>query len=1151
MHYRLFGGLQVQHDDRPLELGPPKQRAVLAVLLVEAGRVVAADRMVELLWGDDATKARSSLQAYISHLRRILGSEVLLTQSPGYRLAVERADIDVYRFLDLVANGRAELRDGDAAAARVVLDEALTLWDSPLPEFAAEPFAVELNERLRAARLSAIEGAAEADLALGDHASAIARLEPEAADQSLQERLHWLLALALYRAGRQADALRAIDRVRRALADTAGLELGPELRQLEADVLAHAKGLSWEPPPDRPAPTRPPTPMLVGRDSERRELLDALDRAGAGHGGTAVLIGEPGIGKTRLLEDLRDAAAARGFSTAWARCAESGAAPPFWPITQISEQLRDAGVLGREMVAPDDRDSDETAAARVRFEIYRAVAARLATLDRPLLAVIDDIQWADPDSLRLLEHLAAELAPTRVLIAVSTRPLDDTAPDALVDCLAEVARSPNAVQLRLGGLDVGAVSMWLSSVATSTEDVAVVIHERSGGNALFVKELVDLLAAEGRLDDPEAVRSARGIPPGVQFVVRRRVARLPAVSQQLLSIAAVIGHSFEPEVLAAAAECETVEALDALSPAFDAGLLVDAGTTYRFSHALVADALADEVNASRRARIHAAAARALADAAGPSLGPDVAVIAHHAHAGIAAGTGALAIDASIRAAELAVARSADLDAANHWSGAAVALARHRPADVAARVGARIEEANALLRADHTAHAKAAVLTAIDDADAGDLVDEMVRAAMLLNHAHVWTNEAYAVVDDRAIAALERTLARMDHDDLVRRAEVLAALASELVFSDARRHRTVCDEAEEVARAAGDPRTLARVLVAVQLPNRPGDLDVRARRAHQIVDLVELNALSEDLAFAGHHHLAQVAFEMADIDRSAAHLADARAAIANLPGTKFRSQLYWFESAIHFLQGRYETGQALSAEAHQIHRRARGVDADILWLAGVLIEAVDLGGLEPFIDTMPDQARRTAYRRNAQEQVAFGLLEAGRPDLAGGLIAEFGDEASFPDDWTTLTGATAALHVRAELELVDATAAVHAFLEPYAGRWACSGSSPAGAGPVDLALARADALLGDTDRARVRFASAVQTCDRNRTLAWLTRSLVHQGRFLTASGEVAAGQAALARAGELADRHGFVYLRRRLHTPKPRRAKPAPTGRQARSRTLGP
>ncbi|HEX4820430.1 MAG TPA: BREX system ATP-binding domain-containing protein, partial [Acidimicrobiales bacterium] len=419
MHYRLFGGLQVQRDDGPLELGPPKQRAVLAVLLVEAGRVVATDRIVELLWGEDAPKARTSLQAYISHLRRILDPEVLLTQPPGYRLAVERNDVDVFRFLELVTAGRTQLREGDASTARATLEDALALWiGTPIPEFADEPFAVDLHERLLAARVGAIETVAEADLALGDQGSAVSRLEAEAANHPLQERLHELLALALYRSGRQADALRTIDRVRRALADTAGLELGPDLRRLEADVLAHAPRLDRQAPAQdpRPAPTASAS-MLVGRDEEQRILAEALDRAERGQGGIAVVIGEPGIGKTRLLEALRESASTRGFSTAWARCAESGAAPPFWPITQISEQLRDAGVLGAEMVAPDDRDSDETAAARMRFELHRAVAARLARFDRPLLAVIDDIQWADPDSLRLLEHVAGELASTHVLIA--------------------------------------------------------------------------------------------------------------------------------------------------------------------------------------------------------------------------------------------------------------------------------------------------------------------------------------------------------------------------------------------------------------------------------------------------------------------------------------------------------------------------------------------------------------------------------------------------------------------------------------------------------------------------------------------------------------------------------------------------------------
>ncbi len=228
------------------------------------------------------------------------------------------------------------------------------------------------------------------------------------------------------------------------------------------------------------------------------------------------------------------------------------------------------------------------------------------------------------------------------------------------------------MQLRLDGLAVDEVSDWLGrrTDVDVPAEVAELVHDRTAGNPLFVKELADLLAAEGRLGDVDSVRTARAIPPGVQFVVRRRVSRLPHASQQLLSIAAVVGRTFDVGVVAAAAELSVVDVLDALAPALDAGLLVDAGGNLSFSHALVADALAEEVNAARRARIHATAARTLAAAAGPNFGTAAAAIAHHALEGILAGTGDLAIEASTRA-------SAPGRGAIRRRGRGPALGRHR------------------------------------------------------------------------------------------------------------------------------------------------------------------------------------------------------------------------------------------------------------------------------------------------------------------------------------------------------------------------------------------------------------------------------------------------------------------------------------------
>lgn len=208
LDFRLFGGLSVRRGAVELDLPRPKQRAVLAVLLLELDRVVPADRIIELLWGDDSDKALASLQAYISRLRTVLEPErrprdpatVLVSRPPGYRLAVPRAAVDLHRFEDGVAAGLERSRQGAFDDAAALLVAALGIWTGPLlPELADEPFVVAAAQRATATRVAAIEALGEARLQLGDHVGAVAVLEPEADQHPQREHLHELLALALYR----------------------------------------------------------------------------------------------------------------------------------------------------------------------------------------------------------------------------------------------------------------------------------------------------------------------------------------------------------------------------------------------------------------------------------------------------------------------------------------------------------------------------------------------------------------------------------------------------------------------------------------------------------------------------------------------------------------------------------------------------------------------------------------------------------------------------------------------------------------------------------------------------------------------------------------------------------------------------------------
>ena len=224
MQFRILGPLEVTEEGRHLDLGAPKQRALLAVLLISANRVVSLDRLIDQLWGEEPPpRATGSLQAYISNLRRVLEPSrapgqpprVLVTQPPGYLLRVDPGDLDAARFETGAAEGRRLLGEGRPAEARDLLQAALGLWrGAALADFAFEDFARAEATRLEELRLAAVEDRLQAELDLGQHAAAVAELEAGVMTHPLRERLWGLLMVALYRSGRQADALRAFQAAR-------------------------------------------------------------------------------------------------------------------------------------------------------------------------------------------------------------------------------------------------------------------------------------------------------------------------------------------------------------------------------------------------------------------------------------------------------------------------------------------------------------------------------------------------------------------------------------------------------------------------------------------------------------------------------------------------------------------------------------------------------------------------------------------------------------------------------------------------------------------------------------------------------------------------------------------------------------------------
>jgi DNA-binding SARP family transcriptional activator/ABC-type branched-subunit amino acid transport system substrate-binding protein/sugar lactone lactonase YvrE len=259
LDFLLLGPLEVRDDGRPVHLGGVRQRSVLAILLLHAGRVVPADTLIDELWGDaPPADAASALQQHVSRLRRLLAPHAVVeTIAPGYLVRPPPGGTDVARFEALRAEGRDHLAAGRADEAAEALRAALGQWRGrALADLAHEQFAVAAVEALEEERLEALELRVDADLALGRHAELVPELRTLVARHPLRERLRAQLVLALYRCGRQADALDAYADARRTLVDELGLEPGPDLRRLQDAVLRHEPGLELPPAPGVVAPAR-------------------------------------------------------------------------------------------------------------------------------------------------------------------------------------------------------------------------------------------------------------------------------------------------------------------------------------------------------------------------------------------------------------------------------------------------------------------------------------------------------------------------------------------------------------------------------------------------------------------------------------------------------------------------------------------------------------------------------------------------------------------------------------------------------------------------------------------------------------------------------------------------------------------------------
>ena len=854
MEFRLLGPLEARDDDGPIAIGGSKQRELLTILLLNVNEVVSNDRLIDELWGAQPPKtAPKSLQVLVSQLRKVLepdrgsgeSGRVVVTRAPGYSLQVEPGQVDLERFQRLAAEGREALAAAESERAAARLGEALALWrGAPLAEFAYAEFAQREIARLEELRLGVLEDRIQADLECGRHAELIAELERLVAEEPLRERPRAQLMLALYRSGRQAEALEAYRDARRTLTEELGIEPGRELKEIEARILEQDPSLEGPATVSKPASRPPiaveesapaaPSESFVGREPELGEFRAALDGAFAGRMSLLLIAGEPGIGKSRLADEATSVAVARGACVLWGRCWEAGGAPAYWPWVQairtyirdgdddrirgelepyaadVAQMLPELNELFHDLPPAPSLDPEGA-----RFRLFDSMASfiREAAASRPIVLVLDDLHAADKPSLLLLQFLARSLREARLVVIGAYRDTEPRTED-LTRAVAEVRREPVSRAVRLGGLNVPEVAhmIELAAGAAPSDELVTAIQRETEGNPLFVGELVRLLASEGRLTDAVTKTGALGIPQGVREVIEHRLGRLSENCKRVLSVASVLGREFRPETLARIADLPTEEALDLLDEALAARVVGDLPAdrrVLRFSHALIRDSLYGDLAAAERLRLHRTALEALEELYEPDLEPHLTELAYHAFEAAPAGDPDAAVAYARRAGEQAATLLAYEEATRLYEMALEALTTEPGADQRLRCELLLALGDAQARGGDVPASQATFIRAAELARRLGEPEQLARAALGYGGRWIWFR---AGKDQRLVPLLEDGLNALPDGDSELRAMLMARLAGALRDRPVpERRESLTREALEIARRLEDPRTLAHAV----------------------------------------------------------------------------------------------------------------------------------------------------------------------------------------------------------------------------------------------------------------------------------------------------------------------------------------------------
>jgi len=1144
VEFRILGPLEVVEHDRQVVLGGPKQRALLAVLLLHRGELLSTDRLIDELWGDHPpTTAVKTLQGYVSRLRRALGDDVLHTRGRGYAISLLDGQLDLDRFERLAADGRVAQDGGDAAMAARRLGEALALWRGPpLSDFTYEPFAQGEIGRLGEARIAVLEDWIDAELALGRHDQLAGRLERLVSEHPLRERLQAQRMLALYRAGRQAEALDAYRDTRRVLIDQLGIEPGLELRELHQAIVEQDPRLDVR---SRPQPISSSsdgrgTAVFVGRERELAEMTAGLEDAIGGQGRLFLLSGEPGIGKSRLAEELARHARNRGALVLVGRCWEAGGAPAFWPWVQslrsylrasdrddlVSELGSGAAELAPilaelyELIPGLPRPiAPESEGARFRLFHATAEFLRRASEKRPLVLILDDLHAADTPSLLLLRFLTRELRSMHVLLLAAMRDVEPIPGEPLIAMVAEVAREPVTRRVSLAGLSEDEVARYvqLAAVEIASSELTSALYSETEGNPLFVAETVRYLAVEGVSPQPSGSHRL-AIPQTVSDVISRRLAHLSPDCHQILVQASVLGREFALDVLervCAEPEGRFLAGVDEATVARVIAEVPGARGRLRFSHVLVRDALYDRLGAARRARLHRSVGEALEALYATDPGPHLAELAHHFLEASTADEANQAIDYAKRAGDRAASQLAHEEAVRHYTNALNALDATGSGDADRTCELLISLGEALNRAGRSPQAKEVLRRAATLAEQTGNTDRLARAAVEYGGRLAWSR---ASTDPFLVPLLERALSAIGEADSAERVNLLVRLATATRDDPTRARRVrIAEEAVQIARRLDDPETLAVALeghwTAVEGPHTAGG---GIEPGAMLVKLGEQTG-DKERALAGHQYRLNSFWTLGDRIGVDVEL-DAIASLANELGQPTqRWVLGTDQTMLALMEGRLTDAELLISDTLALGTRSQSWNAVVSERFALFVLRRATGQLAEFEDTIKRSVHEYPPLLRFRCALAHAYAELARKHDAGAMLDELmtRDLGNEYVDAEWLLSMTLLADVCAIVEDQDAAARLHALLAPYERLYTVA-PVEATFGSVARALGVVETVLERFDAAERHFAFAIETERMMKARPWLAHAQHNLATMLLRRSASGDDERALALLGEARD-----------------------------------